>query len=510
MTNTERTVYIIELRDRFTRGVDKATAATKRFNRSTDAMKKQTKMLESGFRKMGTAAKWGFGLAAAGMTALGVTAIKTAAKFEVVEKALEVMTGRKGLGAGLFNWAKEFSRTTIITFDQTVTTVRKLLAYGVSSQNVKPLTAMLSEIAAGVGTDRLPYLTLALGQVKSRGRLMGTELRQFREHGVDIISELAKGLTQATGKLVNTSTVEDMVTKGLVSFDMVVAAMESMVGEGGRFYKMLEEMAKTTTGKFNILKSSWAIAMDDIGKMLLPIVNNVLEYVTPAVEKLSRIDWSPIKVGFNSFVETLDRMQALFGMENSIFRTAFNRFATMLYGVADLFDDTAVAAEIFSLAFDKLGLKIDALGELMSAWASFDMDRRAKSLKDFWSAGEDQSLLQQLAREEYNLRKLARNNALAELIKNSFNPSAAGALDTGKYKKSGTNLVNTDDDPNGSKSRTNKLTGTGARDIVITIGNMVEQMNINSETMEYSLEEMRERLRRTLLTVINDTSQLAQ
>ena len=272
-TNTERTVYVIELRDKFTRGMRSATNSANRFNKATDSVRGKTKSMSDAFTKLGVAAKWGFGAAIAGMTALGISAVKTASKFEGVEKALEIMTGRKGLGQGLMDWAKEFSRTTVITFDQTVTSMRKLLAYGVSANNVKPLTALLSEIAAGVGTDRLPYLTLALGQVKSRGKLMGTELRQFREHGVDIISELAKGMG------IKSAVVEDMVTKGTVSFDMVVSAMEGMVGPGGRFNKMLEEMAKTTTGRFNILKSSWNIAMAAIGDQMLPVINSILSTI---------------------------------------------------------------------------------------------------------------------------------------------------------------------------------------------------------------------------------------
>ena len=130
-TNTERTIYIIELKDKFTKGMNSATKASNKFNDSTKRVKKNTNGLTDAFKKFGTYAKVALLGAAYGMARLGLSAVKTAAKFEGVEKALEIMTGRKGLGEGLMNWAKEFSRTTVITFDQTVTSMRKLLAYGI-------------------------------------------------------------------------------------------------------------------------------------------------------------------------------------------------------------------------------------------------------------------------------------------------------------------------------------------------------------------------------------------
>lgn len=503
-TNTERTIYVIELKDRFTKGMQSATKSANKFNRATDSVKRKTNGLAQSFSKMGLASKLGFAAAIAGMGKLGMAAIKTAAKFEGVEKALEIMTGRKGLGKDLMTWAKEFSRTTVITFDQTVTSMRKLLAYGVSSQNVKPLTALLSEISAGVGTDRLPYLTLALGQVKSRGRLFGTELRQFREHGVDIVSEVANGLTKATGKIVGTKTVEDMVTKGLISFDMVVAAMEGMVGPGGRFNKMLSEMAKTTTGRFNILKSSWSIAMSEIGTVMLPLVNRMLSFITPKVETLARLPWESYGNLLSSFADSFSRLGKVFFGDKSFFRLIYEELVTITASMAGVFSRVTTEVEIFKESFITLGDMFKSIGQALQFYNQGDfalgnlfmksaMGRRGQHSK-FESNMRDQEAIRQDRLRVDMLRQLAAK------------PGAAGALETGSFTAGGgvDPMAGMAGSP--KKTRTNRQVGTGSRDIIINIGNLIENVTNNNNTFDKNVESLNEHLRRALLTVVNDAS----
>jgi tape measure domain-containing protein len=507
-TNTERTIYVIELKDRFTKGMSKATKSADKFNKATDRVRSKTNSMSAGFAKLGNAAKLGFAAAIAGMTALGVSAVRTAAKFEGVEKALEIMTGRKGLGKDLMTWAKEFSRTTVITFDQTVTSMRKLLAYGVSSANVKPLTALLSEIAAGVGTDRLPYLTLALGQVKSRGRLFGTELRQFREHGVDIVSEVAKGLTKATGKLVGTKTVEEMVTKGLISFDMVVAAMEGMVGPGGRFNKMLEEMAKTTTGRFNILKSSWSIAMAEIGNAMLPIVNRILSFITPKIEKLARLNFDNVGNTLSRFVDSMAKVKGLFTTK-SVFRIIYEELVIFLFNMTDITDKLVTEFSILKNNFlSPLSNFFTNLFKGIEADLSGDTELGKKFTRAaFDSFGADDGFAQK-ARDASAIRIWKNQTDMWRQL--AQKPGAAAALDTGVFTPGGGVDPMAGSTGGAKKQRTNRQVGTGARDIIINIGNLIENVTNNNSHYDKNVEAMNEQLRRALLTVVNDVSLMAE
>lgn len=492
--NTETTTYIIQMRDKFTMGMNKATMASERFNTSTSRIKKNTQGLSNSFSRFGFIAKAALLGAAYAMGRLGLSVIKTASSFEVIEKALDVMTGRQGLGAGLMDWAKEFSRTTIITFNQTVTSMRKLLAYGITASNAKPLTALLSEIAAGVGTDRLPYLTLALGQVKSRGRLMGTELRQFREHGVDIISELAKGLK------VGTPMVEDMVTKGLVSFDMVVAAMEQMVGPGGRFNKMLEDMAKTTSGKFNIIKSTWTIAMANLGEALLPLVNNILDYVTPLLEKLSRMPWGDYANLINSFTDSLKRLGALFLGDQSLAGLLYRWSLQITYIVAEVTDKITTIFTIIKHEFSDMGSFFSNIWKTLKAeWAN-DFEARDRAMK---AISLDDPTTRNKLMNDLRWRSIQRRTDYLRQL--AAKPGAGTELDTGKFTSTGF-LSGGATAEKAKKTRTNRAIGTGARDIIINIGNLVENMNNYGNSTDENTEVFKEKMIRALTTVVNDVS----
>jgi len=507
MANTERTVYIIELRDRFTMGMNRASSANNRFIASTQKARTGALGLSSTFGFLRAAAA---GAATYGVFRLASSMTTLTAKFETTRKAFDVMLGDKGMGGRMFDWAKEFSRTTIITFDQTVTSIRKLLAYGIPEMNIRPLTRALSEISAGVGQDRLPYLTLALGQVYSRGRLMGTELRQFREHGVDIVTEIAKGLGTST------RVVEDMVTSGKVPFDMVAKAMVAMTEEGGRMHGMLEEMAETFTGKFNIMKSTWQIFATDAlnpvmeaSKDWMEVLINLgkeLRYVAPMFSTLGGTLAGSIKSIFDPFkglfegtpFAGLDSMKDFVG----IGATA----TTMLVSAFD------VVITFFSLATEKFMKSMDVLGNIRGVFTSIFQggqstgDAIAKyweSLKDFWGGGTN-------AMSNFFQRQSNLWGQLGTNLKNLWEGT------TPELKR--TAFTPTGDDPDGeaegaagrARNRAGTRTvGTGARDIIINIGSLIENL-YNTNGFEENMDRTREQVQEALLTAINDASHLAK
>ena len=61
----------------------------------------------------------------------------------------------------------------------------------------------------------------------------------------------------------------------------------------------------------------------------------------------------------------------------------------------------------------------------------------------------------------------------------------------------------------GKKSVARRLVGTGARDIVIHIGNLIENMQISSPSIGESADQLTERVKMALLTAVNDASILA-
>lgn len=177
--------------------------------------------------------------------------LDSAADFEQSRVAFDTMLGSADKARVMLKQLSDFSLKTPFTFPEVVTGAKQLLAYGISAEKILPDLKALGDIAAGVGRDKLPFLTLAFGQVATKGKLMGQEIRQFTEAGVPIVAELAKSLHKTTQE------ITDMSEKGQISFANVEAVMKSMTGEGGNFFNLMEKQSKTFDGVMSNLNDNF-------------------------------------------------------------------------------------------------------------------------------------------------------------------------------------------------------------------------------------------------------------
>src|SRR3990167_9448424 len=114
----------------------------------------------------------GFGTAAAGALALvGGAALKSAANYEQQRIAFETMLGSADKARELLEDVTQFAKTTPFEIPGVVDATKRLLAYGSTQEEVLDELKVLGDISAGVGTDKLPQLILAFGQVRAQGKL---------------------------------------------------------------------------------------------------------------------------------------------------------------------------------------------------------------------------------------------------------------------------------------------------------------------------------------------------
>lgn len=141
----------------------------------------------------------GFGAAAVGLGALGKVALDTSSDFEQARIAFDTLTGDAEKGGQLMEDIAKSAAETPFELPQLVTGAKQLLAYNIEAENLIPTLEMLGDITAGVGTEKMPQLILAYGQVRAATKLTGAELRQFTEAGVPMLDLLQK--LAAQGKL---------------------------------------------------------------------------------------------------------------------------------------------------------------------------------------------------------------------------------------------------------------------------------------------------------------------
>lgn len=199
--------------------------------------------------KVASVAK-GAAVALGAATAAAVTfGLKSASELQQARIAFETMLGSADQARTMMKKLSDFAVKTPFALPEVVAGAKGLLAYGISAEKILPTFKALGNIAAGVGKDKLPQLTLAFGQVKAATKLTGMELRQFTEAGVPLLEMLAKQSGKSVAQI-----KDDMENGAAPSFEEVEKAIFSMSEKGGKFFNLLETQSKTLGGTMSNLK----------------------------------------------------------------------------------------------------------------------------------------------------------------------------------------------------------------------------------------------------------------
>lgn len=160
---------------------------------------------------------------------------------------------------------------------------RQLLAMGVEADNLIPTLKALGDVSAGLSVP-LERLAINYGQVLSQGKLTGRELRDFTLAGVPILDELATMLGVTKEK------VQDLISAGDITSDLVVKAFENMSSGTGRFADLMDKQSTTLQGSYSNLKDAVATLGEVIGGFFIPTLSKLVQSVVPIVEKIR--DWA--------------------------------------------------------------------------------------------------------------------------------------------------------------------------------------------------------------------------
>lgn len=190
---------------------------------------------------------------------------ETTAEFELQEVALGGILQDTAKAHSLFQQIKAAAVESPFFVKDLVTYTKQLSAYRIETDKLFDVTMQLADVSAGLGVD-MNRLILAYGQVRAASVLRGQELRQFTEAGVPLVELLAEKFSELRGTMVSTADVFKLISERAVPFRMVEEIFNDMTSAGGMFYKMQEKQAETLAGRWNNLKDSIAIALDEVGR----------------------------------------------------------------------------------------------------------------------------------------------------------------------------------------------------------------------------------------------------
>ena len=243
---------------------------------------------------------------------------------------------------------------------------RLLTAYGIQAENLMYIMRAVEQSAAISGdASRMDRISLALGQIYTKGRLVGEEVRQLTEAGI-AVSEI---LTEELGL-----TREDL-KKGwaALSIDANTAINAIVRGIDKRYGQALDNMAKTTRQKINNMRESFALITSSLTDPIRRAIDTIIDTVTPRVEQLYQAIQA---IGLGNALKTLIPPQlfnAVITAINGIVRAAqaigivFKQIKPVVTAVMDaLAWYGGVIYDVFMTVLSVLGIFGKAVGESAS------------------------------------------------------------------------------------------------------------------------------------------------
>lgn len=235
-------------------------------------------------------------------SALGTiqSAIFKAAETEQIEIAFRSLIGDAQLAQKTLADLREFAVVTPFELPQILEAAKSMLAYGQSAETIVPTMQRLGDVASALNIP-LSSLTYLYGTLKSSGRVMTVDMRQFANRGIPIWLELAKVIgmvSKDTRELTGAQStqLQQMVSKGKVTFEMIEKAFISMTSEGGRFFDMMKDQSASFNGIISNLKDSLGLLLADIGKQIIEgfdlkrITGEVRDFATWAANAFKNMD----------------------------------------------------------------------------------------------------------------------------------------------------------------------------------------------------------------------------
>ena len=188
----------------------------------------------------------------------GSDIIDATGRMQQLQVALSTILQDKSKADQLIADIVQFAAKTPFNLDEVAEGAKQLLAYGSSADNVVNELSMLGDVASGlqIPIGQLIYL---YGTLRTQGRAMTVDIRQFAGRGIPIYEELAKVLG------ISKDQVGELVKEGKVGFKEVEQTFKNMTSEGGKFANLMENSAGTWPQRLSNIEDTLFQKMNEFG-----------------------------------------------------------------------------------------------------------------------------------------------------------------------------------------------------------------------------------------------------
>lgn len=270
------------------------------------------------------------GVATTAVAALGATALTAGVQFNVLSQ--QVSTGLTAslqsaeAARELTDEVIELNATAAFSRQSFLASTQQLVGFGVAAEDVSDTLNALQQavVATGGGETEFRELTTVLAQVQARGRLVGEEMFQLAQRGLNLVDIIAETSGQSV------AAVEAQMEAGEIGLDEITQALNQ------RFSGAVEGYADTWQGATGIILAN----IRNIGSALVePFIE--LESGGAAVEAVNTVADAIVRIGDEVVPVVLPQVDGL--------ADSFVSFAETVANVLDQISAEQIAGLIDSL-----------------------------------------------------------------------------------------------------------------------------------------------------------------
>ena len=287
-------------------GTEKSTQNVKNFQKTVNrSLTDSERTVAQSMRSM-----VGSFVSIAGSITLAKKAISTGVDFnkfvESSTTAFTVMMKSASAAKDKIEELYQYSITNPLTFKETVSASRQLMAYGFGADELTTSLDLMGTVAKATGLQ-LGDLTYVYGTLKAQGRAYSRDLMQFGMRGIPIYEELAKVMGVGVGQ------IQKLTAAGKVGFKEVERAFQNMTGSGGRYFGMLETYMDTLEGKLDIFTNIFEKRMGDV---MSSLTDEYKKFVVGLTETISSSEFEKFTKGLTEDIG--DLAEAFFSISNTL------------------------------------------------------------------------------------------------------------------------------------------------------------------------------------------------
>lgn len=186
-------------------------------------------------------------------------------QYELLERSLGVLVNSFERGSQVFQQLNQMAIESPFTLMELAGAAKQLTAYNFTANEVVDTTRRLADISAALGVpmERLVY---NLGQIRAQTVLTARDARDFANAGLPIVKSLADYYTELEGRVVSTGDVYDRMSKKMVAYNDVMAVLNKMTDQGGKFFEFQAKQAETLRVQMANLTLAWNNMLNEMGK----------------------------------------------------------------------------------------------------------------------------------------------------------------------------------------------------------------------------------------------------